>query len=241
MSDLATIDATAALESASDPGEFVVVALERGKTWLTEALQHGDLAALCEMKGWAATLRTATMQKQLGKDAELAATELVRRAERCIALGVRAGQEAGDIRRRGDDCRVDLHPNDTKVSPAVWLGGTGRSADQIRSLGGVADPEFEQAIEAAKGEGNLSRANVVRHVQGTKPKPADRHEIHRRAPRVNADRIIDESIAMLEGIASGLALIEDAKSLDAVKRLEWIEALRQPLAAINRFTKELRG
>lgn len=168
MSDLAIIDAGAALDAAADPGEFVVVALERGKTWLTEALAHGDLAALCELKGWAATLRTATMQKQLGRDAELAATELVRRAERCIGIGIRMGQQAGEITvphiSAGDDV-ADSKIVDY-VTQTTWSGNPTSGQAGIRDLvDNVTDEQFEQAVEEAKDEGNLSRANVVRHVK----------------------------------------------------------------------------
>ena len=43
-----------------------------------------------------------TPQKHLGKDAELSAAEVVRRAERCIGLAIRKGQAAGRIGKRGD-------------------------------------------------------------------------------------------------------------------------------------------
>lgn len=166
-------DAVDSLERASDPGEFVMVALERGKTWLTEALNHGDLDALVTMKGWAATLRTATMQKQLGKDAELAATELVRRAERCIGLGIRQGQEAGEIRKTGQSFQI--HPagvTDMMDLPATVEEATGMERDalsDIYPLAEVADEQFDEAIADAKSEGNLSRANVTRKIKGEKP------------------------------------------------------------------------
>lgn len=58
---------------------------------------------------------------------------------------------------------------------------------------------------------------------------------------VDTDRVIEQSIGTLEGVAMGLALIEDVPSLDAEKRLQWLEAIREPLSAINRFRKELRS
>lgn len=240
---MAVIDPAAAIDAAADPGEFVVVALERGKSWLAEALAHGDLDALVSAKGWAATLRTATMQKQLGKDAELAATELVRRAERCIGLGIRQGQAAGEVcdvgQVPGRPSTPDVVINDI-VSRDEW---TGNGAGIRHLTDDVSDDQFEQAIEEARAESNLSRSNLVRKVkpEKAKQKPPGRHEIHRRSRHIDAERIVNESIAMLEGIASGLALIEDVPSLDAEKRLEWLNALRQPLSAITRFTKELRG
>jgi hypothetical protein len=252
VTDLATIDPVDALERAADPGAFVVMALERGKTWLAEALAHGDLDALVNAKGYAATLRVAVMQKQLGKDAELSATELVRRAERCIGLGIRQGQADGAIRDRGD--------NETIYNPSTGLRdrvvGTipkasptdfASHAELSNHAGGiyaltddVTDEQFEQAVEEAKIDENLSRANVVRKVKGTpKPKPTDRHEVHHKAHRIKVERIVEETIAALDGLAAGLALIDDIKSVDADKRLEWLEAMRHPLEAINRFKREL--
>lgn len=166
--DLVATDPAEALERAADPGEFVVMALERGKTWLAEALAHGDLDALVNAKGYAETLRVATMQKQLGKDAELSAAELVRRAERCIGLGIRQGQAAGEIRKRGDATRGRVVDNNL-VSPYEFV-----SKSELHNMQGgimdvtddVTDDQFEQAIDAAKAERNLSRANVIRKVRG---------------------------------------------------------------------------
>jgi hypothetical protein len=258
VNDLATIDPVDALELASDPGAFVVMALERGKTWLAEALAHGDLDALVNAKGYAATLRVAVMQKQLGKDAELSATELVRRAERCIGLGVRQGQEAGAIREQGNrgtrtdpiervrNGRLEVvqgerpDQKDSMQSPTIWLGNSGQQTHEIYALtDDVTDEQFERVIEEAKDERDLSRANLVRKVKGVKPKPADRHEVHHKAHRIKVERIVEETIAALDGLAAGLALIDDIKSVDADKRLEWLEAMRHPLEAINRFKREL--
>lgn len=178
MSDLAIIDPSAALEAATDPAEFVVACLTRGKSWLTEALEHGDLEAIANVKGWAVTLRTATMQKQLGKDAEIAATELVRRAERAIGLGIRAGQEAGEVRGRATNGLATARnqhgvfggrdPDQTAptTSPKTIIT-SGQELHEVYAMtDDVTDEQFEQAIEGAKDEGNLSRANVVRHVKG---------------------------------------------------------------------------
>ncbi|WP_055751031.1 hypothetical protein [Frankia sp. AvcI1] len=50
----------------------------------------------------AEAIRIYTTSKQLGKDAELSAAEIVRRAERGIGIAIRRGQEAGAIAKRGD-------------------------------------------------------------------------------------------------------------------------------------------
>jgi hypothetical protein len=254
---LVSVDPAEALERAADPGEFVVQCLERGKTWLAEALEHGDLDALVNTKGYAATLRVAVMQKQLGKDAELSATELVRRAERCIGLGIRQGQAEGSVAKPGaigapppNRSTGQVHggrrDNTTSIRLVTEFAPfselSGNQAGIYAMTDDVTDEQFEQAIEEAKNEGNLSRANVVRKAKGKpKPTPKDRHEIHHKKRRIDAERIIEESIAILEGLAMGLGQIEDVKSLDAEKRLVWLDAIAEPLAAINHFRKELRG
>ena len=63
---------------------------------------HGDIDQIAELKSQAEAIRVYTMSKQLGKDAELSATEIVRRAERGIGLAIRRGQEDGLIQTRAD-------------------------------------------------------------------------------------------------------------------------------------------
>lgn len=249
MSDLAIIDPSVALEHAADPGAYVVFAIEHGRNWLTEALAHNDLNDLVNAKGWAVTLKTAVYQKKLGKDAELSAQELVRRAEHCLVLGIRQGQEAGEIRRPGQS-KVTHHQRDdntlvpiaspTDFAASHELRGGGDCPGMYALADDVTNDQFEAAITEAKAEGNLSRANVVRKTKRDKPAPSpERSEWHRKRRRIDPERIIEQTISTLDGIADGLALIEDISSLDAEKRLVWSEALRLPLAAINRFKKEL--
>ena len=241
--DLAYVDPTEMIEQAADPGAFVVQCLERGKSWLAEALEHNDLDALRNMKGYAETLRVATMQKQLGKDAQLSATELVRRAERCIGLGIRQGQEAGEIRDWGHGVHTDYSiPSPREAAGVNW---NSQLSDIYAMSDDVADEEFEEAVDEAKAEGNLSRNNLTEKLKPhkAKPKPKDRDEFHNGTRRINPTRIIEETVSTLEGLAMALDLIEadHYAALDAEKRLEWLEALRQPLSAINRMKKGLSG
>jgi hypothetical protein len=141
---------------------------------------------LVEFKSQAETVRVYTVQKQLGKDAELAAAELVRRAERGIVLAIRKGQERGEIETRTDalsrasrsrrlfgDRSVDTE-SITKESVASFVSAdemTGNGAGIAHLADGVTDDQFDAAIEKAKAEGNLSRANVVRKVRNTTAPP----------------------------------------------------------------------
>jgi hypothetical protein len=106
------------------------------------------------------------VRAQLGEEAQLAATEIIRRAERCMALAVRKGQKDGRLPKPGQRA---VNSGRSSVEEAA---GTSRKE---LSLGypladDVSDAQFDAAIEQAKAERNLSRANVVRKVKG-KEKP----------------------------------------------------------------------
>jgi hypothetical protein len=96
VTDLALIATDpGALDQYGDPGEFVILACERAKEWLAKAVESGDIEQIVELKSQAEAIRVYTAQKQLGKDAELSAQEIVRRAERGLGLAVRKGPGRG--------------------------------------------------------------------------------------------------------------------------------------------------
>lgn len=158
-----------ALANYRDPDVSVIHACEQATWWLTAAVARG--AALDEVvavKADASVIAEYTKQKQLGKDAQLAATEVVRRAERCIGVAIRAGQAEGTIRRHaGRPPKIPAGSRNLNVSPTDYatdseLSGNGAGIYCITD--GVSDEQFEAAIAAAKAEGNLARANVVRKI-----------------------------------------------------------------------------
>jgi hypothetical protein len=162
-----------AIERSADPAGFVVQACQRARAWLREALEHGEIEQIAEIKSQAEAVRVYTTQKQLGKDAQLAAAEIVRRAERGIGVAIRRGQQTGEIARRGDrGCRGGINggnPNDRcddhLGSPGSFFRHADERADTYAMTDGVCDASFEDAIGEAKAEGNLSRANVVRKIR----------------------------------------------------------------------------
>ena len=181
------------IERTADPGEFIIQACDRARTWLHEVLDHGDIYQIAECKSQAEAVRVYTMSKQLGKDAQLSATEIVRRAERGIAVAIRRGQQTRVIARRGDRGSrgaAGVHggnPGDTRGdhlgSPSSFFRHGKERADSYAMTDGVSDADFEDALGEAKAEGNLSRANVVRKIRqrrgnrpaagGQVPDPAD--------------------------------------------------------------------
>src|SRR5439155_1151326 len=160
------------IERCIDRAEFVVQACQRAKAWLREALEHGEIDPIAEIKSQAEAVRVYTAQKQLGKDAQLAAAEIVRRAERGIGVAIRRGQHDGEIRRRGDrggraagngDGNTISRPGPADYATTGELRGNG--AGIYHMTDGVSDEDFEQALADAKTEQDLSRANVVRKIR----------------------------------------------------------------------------
>lgn len=154
------------LDALSDPGSRIILSCERAKVWLQQALDGDQIEQLVELKSQAEAIRVYTVQKQLGHDAELSAAEIVRRAERCIGLAIRKGQEEGRIAKRGYANLRDtgIIPTTTFASKGE-LCGDGRAPGIYHLADGISHDEFENAVAAAKAEKNLSRANVVRKVK----------------------------------------------------------------------------
>jgi len=170
-SDL-VLPASSDLEALSDPGSRIIVACERAKTWLAQALEGDQIEQIVELKSQAEAMRIYAMQKQLGKDAQLSAAEIVRRAERCIGLAIRKGQKEGRIAKPGQGSsarppRAKRDRRDKNISlPSQYLEHGQQMTDTYAMTDGVSDEQFEKAIGEAKTERNLSRANVVRKVKG---------------------------------------------------------------------------
>jgi hypothetical protein len=172
--DLVLAAGPAAAELAGDRAALVVAACERAKAWLQEALEAGEIERIAEVRSQAEAVRVYTRQKQLGRDAELAAAEIVRRAERGIGVAIRRAQQQGRIARRGDRGSRGApgvcggNPGDTRGdhlgSAARFFKHPSERAGAYAMADGATDGEFEDALAAARAEGNLSRANVVRKI-----------------------------------------------------------------------------
>jgi hypothetical protein len=101
-------------------------------------LEHGEIEQIAEIKSQAEAVRVYTAQKQLGKDAQLAAAEIVRRAERGIGVAIRRGQQGGQIARRGE--------RGSRGAPGVHGGNPGdRRGDHL----GSSRPFFRHGDERA--------------------------------------------------------------------------------------------
>ncbi len=147
-----------------DPVGYMATVLYRAKAWLQEAQNIDDVrSATAIAVGFESVIR----EKKMANDAQMAATEVVRRCDRRVGELVRARQEEGTVRPPKDIPARDgrTHGYDPLPAPAEFFSTHKEQTDSY-ILAGAGDEEFDQAIEEAKAEGNLSRANLVRKVKG---------------------------------------------------------------------------
>lgn len=152
--------------------------LQQARDWLANAVETSTPAMIANAKAEIATAAEATKQLNLSKEIQLDAQEMVRRAEYALGKAIRKGQAEGSVRSRGQIVRHfnrwggDVHDTDnsTKASPedfAPMSELSGSSGNGIYALAdGADDDSFDKALDQAKAEGDLSRANVVRKIRG---------------------------------------------------------------------------
>lgn len=234
----------------------VVELLERGKTWLQQALQRDtEIGDFVTYKAEASVLRELTVQMELGKDAELAATELVRRAERAIGQAIRKGQQDGRVTSHGQHAFTgnqygpprgvladDENSSDpTPVSPTSF----GLSEDQLSRgayalADNVTEDEFQEALDAAKEEGNLSRAAVARKLGKKAKEPVRRPEVLRRTRRFDSKTVVAKTVEAAADVVTPSLLAEvDYGELDTQDLGEWISSLGDSIRALSSLKAQL--
>ena len=141
--------------------------LQQARDWLTRAVDETGPEQIAAARAEIATAAEAARQLNLSKEIRDDATEMVRRAEYAVSRSVRKAQEEGRLRTQGEGGGPrELVASSDKLSvrdiaPDLYYNGS--------QLAGLADIEpecFDQALEEARAEGNLSRANVARKARG---------------------------------------------------------------------------
>jgi len=149
--------------------------LEQAHTWLAHAVETSAPARdIADFKAFIATAADAAKRLKVSKEIQVDAEVMVRRSERALGQSIRGGQERGEIATRGQRNETSnqytsgpvVHntrstPSDF-ASPAELMGNGAGIYDMTDD---VTDDDFETAIEGAKDEGNVSRANVVRKIR----------------------------------------------------------------------------
>jgi len=220
----------------------VLEQLTLARDWLREQTTVDDVVPVLSQ---AEAIRLLVQKRDLGREAELAAAEIVRRVERRLGELWSIARDEGRTITNSEAGKMGRgSPAPSCADGAVKL----RSLDvfgnhTIRSdalkLAGVNDDDFEDAVKACREAGVMTRAAVVRQVDGRPAKTrSTRNEWHRRKRNLDPVRIVTESLAALQGVAAGLALIQPEDVTDTARR-EWARDMRAALTDIERFRKGL--
>lgn len=243
----------------------VTVLLSQSRTGLLAAIAAQDLKGIVEFKAKASAIQEMSKQLRLGKELQLDAAEFVRRAERGIGVGIREGQANGTVngvgthtnRGNGHQSGRESLTTSSKVRPTDLasqheLHGANNPGEGIYAMtDGVSDEQFEEALTEAKGEGNLSRANVARKAKAkavTDPKPADTVIDQDSAPapkpvpkpangfKKNSTEMLDAINHMLQGAVQTIEFI-DIDDIDPNQRNRIKTELNTSLNIIRKFMK----
>ena len=153
--------------------ELITTTLEQSAEMLSLVTRATDPAAFAKAGKSAAEMATHYARRlDISKDVVLDAQVMQRRWERALGVSIREGQERGEIRTNGQRAGSSAtsspldyaRPNDLKNQP--------KSPSLYALADSVGDSEFDTALDEARAEGNVSRANVVRKIKeanGTAP------------------------------------------------------------------------
>lgn len=174
----------------------VTVMLSHARTGLLTAIAAQDLPGIVEFKQKAHAITEISKQLRLGKELQLDAAEFLRRAERGLGVAIREGQANGTVEtpeearsrtgrnavaareiKLGRSSTSEDDDNKTRVTSLASTNELNGQYQEGRRGGGiydltdnVTDEQFNESIDEAKSEGNLSRANVARKAKA-KAKP----------------------------------------------------------------------
>lgn len=165
------------LESLDTPSNEIAISqmLDKAKSYLEVAMRQADAPrAIADFKAEIIAVAQYAKQKKVSEEIQIDATAMVRRAERSLGVAIREGQERGQISSNGghqpkkedDISAAEMSPE--PVSPKEFFSGGNEMSTTYRLVDNVTDDEFDTALEAAKEERNLSRANVVRKIKAAK-------------------------------------------------------------------------
>jgi hypothetical protein len=246
--ELIPVDNIEALERLDPASREIAVThmLDNARGWLAHALEGTAPREMAEFKAFVATLAETSRQLQLSKEIQLDAQEMVRRAERGVGLAIRKGQEDGTVRRPYFTIRRPGHdvgnPDIMGPAEATGIPITDLSGNIYPLTDNVSDEEFEEALDEAKDEGNLSRANVVRKAKKEAPKPATRPDVLKGRRHLDPVRVISNTVSALEGTRIVLGLLEPHHyaQLNADEAAAWSSSLTESIRSLNHLNKQLK-
>lgn len=220
-----------------DPVQYMAVVLNRAKEWLSEATRIEDVR---QQRAVAVGYESYIREKELAFDAQLSATEIVRRCEVRLVELIREGQAQGVIHTPATTRkRIDVTTGTSILTVAEAMGmAGGKSRDDVYAMASVSKDEFEDALAVAKSEGNLSRANVVRKVKGEAAPKSDRSEWHHKTRHLDSNRILITLAQELDALTAGLELMEP-DDIDPVLIGQWVHVINSAITTIRKHVRRI--
>lgn len=211
--DLVPTGNMAALDTLDTEAREVAITgmLDQARSWLAHAVESTAPAQdINQFRQFIATAAETAKRLKVSKEIQQDAEVMVRRSERALGQAIRAGQERGEIARRGQGVsarppgagrdRVDSGMSlPTHLAPSHELSGNGAGIYHLTD--GVTDDEFEEAITRAEQERNVSRANVVRKVREVKTGAERQAEKWERIASLAAEGYTRRQIAEITGMS----------------------------------------
>lgn len=231
----------------------VTLYLVAARDKLARAVEMTGPAAVAAIKAEIETAADATKHLRLSREIQNDAAEMVRRAEYALGKAIRVGQDAGEIRRSGEhatqydrwsgashDMASSTKPSPTDYAPKGELSGPNNNGIYAMVDNAPEENQFEKALTAAKNEGNLSRANVVRKIRGDDAPKGDRPGVLHRTRRLDSNRIVAGTV---EGAVVPTSVLEhvDYSALDRDRLGEWTDSLFESIKALTALRKRLEA
>ena len=194
------------LESLDTPSNEIAISqmLDKAKSYLEVAMRQADAPrAIADFKAEIIAVAQYAKQKKVSEEIQIDATAMVRRAERSLGVAIREGQEQGVISSRANPNKAggaqSSLPSPYDFASKDELTG-GNRARIYHMTDNVTDQEFDEALEIAKEERNLSRANIVRKIREGKTESEEMpstKKAHNRLPDEVCERVRELAAKML--------------------------------------------
>lgn len=142
--------------------------LTKARDWLSTAVEKSTPLGIAGAKVEIAVAAEATKQLGLSKEIQDEASEMVRRAEYTLRKATKKAQDSGEVRTResnlvpGARTRGPVTPTTSDLPRPRDFFSTKDEYEDANAMGALEPDDFDEVIDEAKAEGNLSRANVAR-------------------------------------------------------------------------------
>lgn len=144
-------DPAAIVAAADDPGQAILVLVDRARAWLVEATHVEDVV---DVKAKAAAIQAYAVQARLGREAEMAACEIRFRAER------RQGELLTAMPKAKPGPKSVGATDRTPTLDDLGISKT--ESEETQKLASIPDREFEEAVTELKSTGKLSRTALLK-------------------------------------------------------------------------------